>query len=106
MKLKHILIGSTIALTALCSCEDFLDVRPKQELVEGELFKSASGFEDAIYGVYGSLQTTALYGKNLTWLPNWKNGIPKKCNTMTSIKERCWACGLSSISTCCGSSRQ
>ena len=54
MKLKHILIGSTIALTALCSCEDFLDVRPKQELVEGELFKSASGFEDAIYGVYGS----------------------------------------------------
>lgn len=70
MKLKHILIGSTIALTALCSCADFLDVRPKQELVEGELFKSASGFEDAIYGVYGSLQTTALYGKNLTWFMN------------------------------------
>lgn len=67
MKLKHILIGSTIALSALCSCSDFLDVRPKQELVEGELFKSASGFEDAIYGVYGSLQATALYGKNLTW---------------------------------------
>lgn len=70
MKIKHILIGSTIALSALCSCSDFLDVRPKQELVEGELFKSASGFEDAIYGVYGSLQTTALYGKNLTWFMN------------------------------------
>ncbi len=67
MKLKHILIGSTIALAAFCSCSDFLDVRPKQELVEGELFKSASGFEDAIYGVYGSLQGTSLYGKNLTW---------------------------------------
>ncbi|MBD8971556.1 MAG: hypothetical protein EGR93_08360 [Prevotella sp.] len=50
------------------SCDDFLDVRPKSEKVEDDLFKSPDGFESAIYGVYGSLQaSTALYGKDLLW---------------------------------------
>ena len=52
----------------LTSCDDFLDVRPKSEKVEDELFETADGFESAIYGVYGSLQaSTALYGKDLLW---------------------------------------
>ena len=32
----------------LTSCDDFLDVRPKSEKVEDELFETADGFESAI----------------------------------------------------------
>lgn len=56
------------AAVMFTSCDDFLDVRPKSEKVEDDLFKSPDGFESAIYGVYGSLQaSTALYGKDLLW---------------------------------------
>lgn len=52
----------------LSACNDFLDVRPKSEKVEDELFETADGFESAIYGVYGSLQaSSALYCKDLYW---------------------------------------
>lgn len=72
---KHIYINKVkttatllAAVLALASCNDFLDVRPKQEKTEKQLFETADGFESAIYGVYGSLQTsTALYGKDLYW---------------------------------------
>lgn len=70
MKIANILMSCLLAFTAV-ACDDFLDVRPKAEKLEGDLFKNAQGFEDAIYGVYGSLQSSNLYGKNLTW------GIPE-----------------------------
>lgn len=70
MKLINIFISCLVAFTVV-SCDDFLDVRPKAEKLESDLFKNAQGFEDAIYGVYGSLQSSYLYGKNLTW------GIPE-----------------------------
>lgn len=49
------------------SCDSFLDVRPKSEKLAGDLFKNAQGYEDAIYGVYGSLQSTNLYGQYMLW---------------------------------------
>lgn len=58
-----LLLGAVL----LTSCDDFLDVRPKSEKVEDDLFKNADGFESAIYGVYGSMQVTNLYGKELYW---------------------------------------
>lgn len=66
MKNIRIIVLLFIALSAV-SCDDFLDVRPKAEKLEQDLFKDAQGFEDAIYGVYGSLQQTSLYGKDLLW---------------------------------------
>ena len=44
-----LLSACTLLLTA---CDNFLDVRPKAEKLERELFVNARGFEDAIYGVY------------------------------------------------------
>lgn len=70
MKYLNILFGCLLAFSVV-SCDDFLDVRPKAEKLESDLFKNAQGFEDAIYGVYGSLQNTALYGRYMTW------GIPE-----------------------------
>ena len=53
------------------ACDEFLNVHPKSEKLERELFKNAQGFEDAINGVYGAMQRTQLYGKDLIW------GIPE-----------------------------
>lgn len=71
---KHFNIHATrwmfallLGATMLTSCNDFLDVRPKGEKLEDELFKNADGFESAIYGVYGSLQSTNLYGMEFSW---------------------------------------
>lgn len=49
------------------SCDDFLDVRPDSQKLEADLFAKAKGYEDAIYGVYGYMQSEALYGKELLW---------------------------------------
>ena len=57
-------LASAITLT---SCDDFLDVRPDSQKLESDLFSKPQGFEDAIYGVYGSMQSTTLYGKELAW---------------------------------------
>lgn len=64
MKKSYIIFTLLLAL-ATSSCSDFLDVRPKGEKVEDEMFDSAQGFEDAIYGVYGSMTDNTLYGRDL-----------------------------------------
>ena len=66
MKLVNIFIGLGL-LVSVTACDDFLDVRPKSQILEKEMFEKASGFEDAIYGVYGSLQSQKLYGQNMIW---------------------------------------
>lgn len=58
-------------LLLLVACNNFLDVRPKSEKLESEVFTDAKGFEDAIYGVYGAMAQNSLYGKNLLW------GVPE-----------------------------
>ena len=70
MKKINILLICLMAIS-LISCDDFLDVRPKAEKLERDLFKNAQGFEDAIYGVYGSLASTSMYGKDMLW------GVPE-----------------------------
>lgn len=49
------------------SCDSFLDVQPKGEVLEGDLLKDAKGFENALYGVYAKMGATNLYGQNLSY---------------------------------------
>lgn len=52
----------------ISSCENFLDVSPKGEILEKKLFVNGEGFEDALYGVYSELCKSNLYGENLSYL--------------------------------------
>lgn len=70
MKKIYLTLVCLMALAA-SSCSDFLDVRPKGEKVEGDLFEDAQGFEDAIYGVYGYMGIKSLYGMDMVW------GVPE-----------------------------
>lgn len=67
-KLKYILF--IFCFTFHYSCDSFLDVRPEGEVVNNELFKSAQGFEDAIYGVYSTLAGPSYYGRTMTYYFN------------------------------------
>lgn len=83
MKKIYTALALVLTLMGATSCNDFLDVRPKGEKVEGDLFSTAKGFEEAIYGVYGSMAAESLYGRDLVW------GIPDvlsqdlKCTSTT-----------------------
>lgn len=60
-------IGISMAFALLTSCNDFLDVQPTGQLTEDEMFTDITGFEDAMFGIYGSLASSNLYGENLSW---------------------------------------
>ena len=46
-------------------CDSFLDVNPDSEVVNDDMFNSASGVEDALYGVYMTMVTKDMYGLSL-----------------------------------------
>ncbi len=59
----------TIALLSfmLSACNSYLDVKPTTEVDRNELFTTEEGYADALAGVYGSMSSTNLYGRNMTW---------------------------------------
>lgn len=48
------------------SCEDWLDVRPKSEIKEEDLFSTERGFRQALFGVYAGMSDADIYGGNLS----------------------------------------
>lgn len=64
---QYIITILILAQSIFCSCEDFLNVNPKSEVIDKDMFSTAEGFEDALSGVYASLVTENLYGSNLGW---------------------------------------
>ncbi|MBO1362856.1 RagB/SusD family nutrient uptake outer membrane protein [Prevotella sp. A2931] len=62
---KYTCLAMSVAL--LASCNDFLDVQPKGQLEQDKMFQDLTGFEDAMFGIYGKMATGDLYGENLSW---------------------------------------
>ncbi len=65
MKNKVLIVFTALVLT-LTSCEDWMDVKPKSEVDQIELFQSEEGYYDALNGVYLMLGDGNLYGDKLT----------------------------------------
>ena len=63
-KLTYILLSSAIVLA---SCSDWLDVKPKTNVEEEDLFKNEQGFKEALTGAYIEMSRNNLYGQNLTY---------------------------------------
>lgn len=57
----------TLSMFLFAACDNFLDVKPKAEIVEYVYFDNPEGFEDALYGVYSNLSNSNLYGEKLSW---------------------------------------
>ncbi|RXK81450.1 RagB/SusD family nutrient uptake outer membrane protein [Filimonas effusa] len=56
-----------VLLVTAVSCNKWLDVRPKDQVKDNEMFASETGFKEALSGIYGTLATETLYGKELSF---------------------------------------
>lgn len=85
--MKNIRIIAIFLLTLITaqSCDSFLDITPEGQVKRDELLETAEGVEDAMYGVYASLRSPNLYGRELTF-----SSIEVMANTM-------WCYGSTSI---------
>lgn len=69
ISIKYIISLVTVAALSV-GCSSFLDVNPKGETFDADMFNSADGYEDALYGIYSELSVNdVLYGGNLMWMP-------------------------------------
>lgn len=64
--MKKLVIVIVMALV-LSSCNKWLEVQPKGQSTEKEIFSSSRGFEDALTGAYIRLSSGNLYGGDLSW---------------------------------------
>lgn len=65
--MKKIFKYSMICLSLLAAgCNNWLDVQPKSQVKEDDLFSSESGFRDALTGIYAIMGRTTTYGGNST----------------------------------------
>lgn len=49
------------------SCNDWLNVQPRSQVDESELFKTESGYKEALAGVYSSMVNSQTYAKESTY---------------------------------------
>jgi len=56
-----------IVLLTLTACNDWLDVDPKSQVKDKDLFSSEMGFKEALSGVYSIMTQEYLYGKEMTF---------------------------------------
>ena len=55
-----------VCLLMFSGCEDWFDVSSDIDVKEDDLYKTESGFFDALIGVYAKMAGTSLYGDQLT----------------------------------------
>ena len=64
MKIRNILYATLI----LCSsCTDWLDITPKDIVVEEEMYSHYEGYRNALNGIYKQMASTDMYGKEMSW---------------------------------------
>ena len=63
-KLLYLILGLSFFMF---SCNEWLNVEPEDEISEEKLFSTGNGFRHALNGIYYSMESINLYGKNLTW---------------------------------------
>ncbi|WP_293916016.1 MULTISPECIES: RagB/SusD family nutrient uptake outer membrane protein [unclassified Sphingobacterium] len=66
MKKNYIIIMLVLAISCLCACKKFLDVKPEDKVLETELFATKAGINSVLNGLYIDLASNSLYGENLT----------------------------------------
>ena len=64
---KIVYIFTCVALLAIASCSEWIDVSPKTDVESDELFDSESGFKNALIGIYGRMTFTETYGREMTF---------------------------------------
>lgn len=64
---KRINIIALLGLLTMMGCTNWLDVKPKVNVEDDEVFKNEQGFKEALTGLYINMSKPTLYGKELTY---------------------------------------
>lgn len=112
MKKIFTYILAAAAFLSACSCSNYLNVNPKGEVFDDDMFADDEGYQDALYGVYSELGTDKnLYSgylltmaETMSWnfaatnyllgnlaICDWKNNGP------TSIRKEVWTSAYKAI---------
>ena len=65
-KYNFAIIGITLLLS-LSACNDWLDINPSDQVSSEKLFESGDGFRNALNGIYITMSSSELYGRELSW---------------------------------------
>lgn len=65
--MEKIVLLACVSLFFL-GCGNFLDINPESEVVNDDMFSTAEGVEDALYGVYMSMVKEDMYGGDMSVL--------------------------------------
>lgn len=66
MRKYKLLFLLLISLSAI-SCDEWLSVKPQDEIDEKDLFATGEGYRHLLNGIYYGLSNSSLYGRELTW---------------------------------------
>ena len=65
--MKVLIIISTILISALTSCNKWLEITPQDTVEEDQLFATGDGYRNVLNGVYKQMANTSMYGQELSW---------------------------------------
>ena len=65
--MKKLICILTIGALVLSACDSWLDVKPKTNVEEKDLFKNEQGFKEALTGIYIKMSEPTLYGREMTY---------------------------------------
>lgn len=86
MKIRYIIFYLCTLVLCTTSCDDFLDITPDGQVKRDQLLETPEGIEDALYGVYSQLRSTALYGQELHFSAIEIMAHNMYCNNNTAIE--------------------
>ena len=87
LNIKNMICGLGLMVLAT-SCDNFLDVHPKGEIVGKDLLSERKGFENALYGVYASMRTVPLPADALAILKKAVSGLPQDAYILTGRTDK------------------
>ncbi|MFA5849895.1 MAG: RagB/SusD family nutrient uptake outer membrane protein [Bacteroidales bacterium] len=67
MKSTLSIITLSISLIISASCNKWLDISSKTEIISDQQFSNVTGFRDAVIGVYVKMAKPELYSQEMTW---------------------------------------
>lgn len=67
MKKYSLNVIGVALLLSLSACNDWLDVEPSNQVSGEKLFESGDGFRNALNGIYITMSSPELYGRELSW---------------------------------------
>lgn len=63
----YTIAAGIVALASFTSCEKYLNVQPKSQVLADEFFVDDQSFKDCLVGVYEKMTGTSLYGREMTY---------------------------------------